>query len=131
MRFPAGRRGKSRRWPTSGTIVPHDDTQSNRLGTHHLHLVPFGSRLWIEQVAFRDYLRTHPDVALDYAAMKRRLADPHGLDREAYTTAKTPFVQRLLEEALGRHEPSPAAGRESDVIQTTTRTFIAGLAGGS
>src|SRR6187431_2080176 len=36
--------------------------------THHLHLVPLGSQLWIEQLAFRDYLRTHPDEAMEYAA---------------------------------------------------------------
>jgi len=68
--------------------------------THHLHLVPLGSPLWIEQLAFRDYLRTHHDVALEYAALKRRLVDAHGLDREAYTTAKGPFVHRVLGEAL-------------------------------
>lgn len=50
--------------------------------THHLHLVLLGSPLWNEQLAFRDYLRTHPDVALEYAALKRRLADTHRLDRE-------------------------------------------------
>ena len=68
--------------------------------THHLHLVPLGSPLWTEQVAFRDYLRTHPDVALEYAALKHRLADAHRFDREAYTAAKAPFVQRVLAEAL-------------------------------
>ena len=31
---------------------------SPALRTHHLHLVPLGSPLWIEQLAFRDYLRT-------------------------------------------------------------------------
>jgi hypothetical protein len=46
---------------------------SPALRTHHLHLVPLGSPLWIEQLAFRDYLRTHPEVALEYAALKRRL----------------------------------------------------------
>ena len=68
--------------------------------THHLHLVPLGSPLWIEQLAFRDYLRTHPDVAMEYAALKRRLAEAHRFDREAYTNAKTPFVQRVLQNAL-------------------------------
>jgi GrpB-like predicted nucleotidyltransferase (UPF0157 family) len=67
---------------------------------YHLHVVPQGSPLWIEQLAFRDYLRTHPDVAPEYAALKRRLADTHRHDREAYTTAKAPFVQRVLREAL-------------------------------
>jgi GrpB-like predicted nucleotidyltransferase (UPF0157 family) len=68
--------------------------------THHLHLVPLGSPLWIEQLAFRDFLRTHPDVALEYATLKRRLAELHRVDREAYTSAKAPFVQRVLDEAL-------------------------------
>jgi GrpB-like predicted nucleotidyltransferase (UPF0157 family) len=68
--------------------------------THHLHLVPVGSPLWNEQLAFRDYLRSHADVALEYAALKRRLAETHRLDREAYTTAKAPFVRRVLREAL-------------------------------
>lgn len=68
--------------------------------THHLHLVPRESSLWIEQLAFRDHLRAHPDLALEYAALKRRLADAHRLDREAYTAAKAPFVQRVLKDAL-------------------------------
>ena len=35
--------------------------------THHLHLVPFNSPLWIERLAFRDYLRKDPAVAAEYA----------------------------------------------------------------
>jgi len=72
------------------------------LRTHHLHLVPLDSPLWIAQLAFRDYLRAHPDTALEYAALKRRLAEAHRFDREAYTTAKTPFVQRVVARAIGR-----------------------------
>jgi len=68
--------------------------------THHLHLVPLHSRLWIERLAFRDHLRAHPDVAREYAALKTRLADAHRFDRERYTDAKAPFVQRVLDEAL-------------------------------
>jgi GrpB-like predicted nucleotidyltransferase (UPF0157 family) len=68
---------------------------SPALRTHHLHLVPLGSPLWTERLAFRDYLRTHRDVAKEYAALKYRLADAHRYDREAYTNAKTPFVQRI------------------------------------
>ena len=68
--------------------------------THHLHLVPVGSRLWNEQLAFRDYLCAHPDAAAEYEALKRRLAEVHRFDREAYTNAKAPFVQRALADAL-------------------------------
>src|ERR1035437_8071942 len=68
--------------------------------THHLHLIPFRSRLWLERLAFRDYLRRHAGVAVEYAELKQRLAAQHRLDREAYTEAKTPFVGRILKIAL-------------------------------
>ena len=68
--------------------------------THHLHLVPFRSRLWAERLLFRDYLRSHPQAASEYATLKARLAEEHRFDREGYTDAKGPFIQRIL--ALAR-----------------------------
>jgi GrpB-like predicted nucleotidyltransferase (UPF0157 family) len=44
----------------------------------------------------RDFLRAHPDVATEYADLKRLLAREHRLDREAYTDAKRPFITRVL-----------------------------------
>jgi GrpB-like predicted nucleotidyltransferase (UPF0157 family) len=70
--------------------------------THHLHLVPYGSALWSERLAFRDYLRSNPAVAGEYANLKARLADVHRNDREAYTEAKGPFVARVVRLALGQ-----------------------------
>lgn len=75
--------------------------------THHLHLVPFGSPLWTERLAFRDYLRRDPIVAAEYAQLKRELAERDEFDREAYTDAKGPFVQRIVERALAREPPLP------------------------
>ncbi len=72
--------------------------------THHLHLIPFRSRLWAERLAFRDYLREHTDVAMEYAELKQRLAAQHRLDREAYTDAKTPFVERIVKLALAKKQ---------------------------
>jgi len=68
--------------------------------THHLHLVPFGSKQWLEPIAFRNYLRVHPAVAAEYEALKRRLAREHHFDREAYTEAKHSFVSRVTESAM-------------------------------
>jgi GrpB-like predicted nucleotidyltransferase (UPF0157 family) len=65
--------------------------------THHLHLVPFQSDLWVERLAFRDVLRTAPAIAAEYAALKRQLASRYRDDRDAYTEAKAPFVQRVLQ----------------------------------
>jgi len=70
--------------------------------THHLHLVPMGSPLWAETIAFRDYLRAHPAIASEYEALKRRLARQFQFDREAYTEAKRPFIDRIIRVATGQ-----------------------------
>jgi GrpB-like predicted nucleotidyltransferase (UPF0157 family)/GNAT superfamily N-acetyltransferase len=69
--------------------------------TYHLHLIPSKSQLWIERLAFRDYLREHQDVAAAYASLKYELAQKYRLFREMYTAAKGPFIQDIVERALG------------------------------
>ena len=69
--------------------------------THHLHLVPYRSRLWTERIAFRDCLRSDPVVAREYGELKRRLAEVPRFDREAYTEAKSPFIARVLKRLIG------------------------------
>lgn len=60
----------------------------------HLHLVPHGSPRYLAELTFRDRLRADPSLAAEYAALKQRLAAEHADDREAYTAAKAPFVER-------------------------------------
>lgn len=62
----------------------------------HLHLLRTGDQRLADMAVFRDRLRCSPRVAAEYAAMKRRLADEHRADREAYTEAKTGFVVRVV-----------------------------------
>jgi GrpB-like predicted nucleotidyltransferase (UPF0157 family) len=64
--------------------------------THHLHLVPLGSQTWVERLAFRDALRQNPELAQEYAVLKRCLALDFANDREAYTDAKAPFIQNAI-----------------------------------
>ncbi|WDE11582.1 GrpB family protein [Thalassomonas haliotis] len=64
--------------------------------THHLHLIPFNSPLWLERLAFRDHLRKNPQVAKEYSELKRKLAREHKEDRELYTQKKWPFIQAQL-----------------------------------
>lgn len=68
--------------------------------THHLHLVPMNSSQWVRTMAFRDYLRTHAGVANEYETLKRTLAARFQFDREAYTEAKHPFIDLVVERAL-------------------------------
>ena len=68
--------------------------------THHLHLVPFGSKHWDERLRFRDYLRRNLTIAKEYAELKQRLAKQYEFDREGYTEAKGLFIQRILKLAM-------------------------------
>lgn len=67
--------------------------------THHLHMVQVGGAFWERHLMFRDYLRSHPAAAQDYASLKKALATRHGSDREAYTEAKTDFVRGIERQA--------------------------------
>lgn len=71
----------------------------NRL--FHIHAVETTSAFWRRHLAFRDYLRAHPEACDEYAALKRRLAAQYGADREGYTEAKTEFITRIERLALG------------------------------
>jgi GrpB-like predicted nucleotidyltransferase (UPF0157 family) len=68
--------------------------------THHVHVVEAGGDEERRTLAFRDYLRNHPDAAREYAALKMRLArEFSGEDfasREGYAAAKGAFVARIL-----------------------------------
>lgn len=64
--------------------------------THHLHLVPEDSARWRQRLAFRDALRENPALAAEYAALKHRLAKQFRDGREAYTEAKSGFVNQVL-----------------------------------
>lgn len=64
--------------------------------THHLHLVPFGSPLWRERLAFRDRLRTDAATRNAYSDLKVAVATKYRDDCEAYTDAKTGFIRGVL-----------------------------------
>jgi len=77
--------------------------------THHVHVVESGGAEERRTLAFRDYLRAHPDVARDYAVLKRGLAAHHAAStfasRQAYADAKTEFVTRATARALAAGLP--------------------------
>jgi GrpB-like predicted nucleotidyltransferase (UPF0157 family) len=74
--------------------------------THHVHVVAAGSEAERRTLAFRDYLRTHPQDARDYEALKRHLAATHSdatfSSRQAYADAKIEFVNRIVRLAAAR-----------------------------
>lgn len=65
----------------------------------HVHVRRAGS--WGEQFAllFRDYLRAHPEEAVQYAQTKRQLARLHRDDGHGYTDAKGPYIWDIIRRA--------------------------------
>lgn len=78
----------------------HKDVAGVR--AYHLHTVETNSEFWQRHLLFRDFLRAHPPVAEEYAALKRDLARKFRNQREAYTDAKSPFIRAV--EARARAE---------------------------
>jgi GrpB-like predicted nucleotidyltransferase (UPF0157 family) len=72
--------------------------------THHVRLSESGSEQERNHLLFRDYLRGHPRVAAEYAALKLKLAAAHdGLtmkSQELYSLSKTDFVHSVFRTAL-------------------------------
>jgi GrpB-like predicted nucleotidyltransferase (UPF0157 family) len=63
---------------------------------YQVHVCQIGSDWERVHLLFRDYLRTHPDVANEYGRMKLRLAGQHGQERIAYNDDKGPFIDAVV-----------------------------------
>ncbi len=66
--------------------------------SHHVHVTEPHGEMW-QRLAFRDYLRAHPKEAANYERLKRQLAAEHPTDREAYTDAKSVYVESVMRKA--------------------------------
>ncbi len=82
-------------------IAGHEAFRSPANGPRHrLCVYPQNtSPLLREQLSFRDYLRTHPDEADQYGALKKELVVRFSSDHVGYTEAKTDFVRAVLKKA--------------------------------
>ncbi|MFF4259784.1 GrpB family protein [Streptomyces sp. NPDC001663] len=65
----------------------------------HIHVRQLGSFSQQFALLFRDYLRTAPSAAAEYAAVKRRCAADFHDDRAGYVAAKDPFVWDIIRRA--------------------------------
>jgi GrpB-like predicted nucleotidyltransferase (UPF0157 family) len=93
--------------------IPGREAFSQPVGKpeHHLYACPLDGDELRRHRSFRDHLRSHPEDARAYEALKRAAAHRFGDDRAAYTHAKTGFVEAVLRrasrvqtEGLGRRD---------------------------
>lgn len=71
---------------------------------YHIHMGPADHKALWNRVLFRRYLKKHPDSADEYAALKKKLAETYRFDREAYTEAKTEFIEKITDIAIAKTE---------------------------
>src|SRR6516164_3142953 len=85
---------------------PDDPNQDYRLSflrpnpaarPHHLQIIQHDHPSFRALIVFRDVLRRDVKARAAYSALKADLANEHQSDRNAYSNAKTEFVQAILE----------------------------------
>ena len=64
--------------------------------THHLNLATQESKFWKNELAFRDYLRAHDQMAAEYVELKKHLAEEYARVHEIDLDGKTEFITRVL-----------------------------------
>jgi GrpB-like predicted nucleotidyltransferase (UPF0157 family) len=75
--------------------------------SYHIHVIQAGGPHEQRHLVVRDFLRAHPEVAREYAGLKRAVAEQHPGDRLSYMAGKEAFVVELERRALAWAAWSP------------------------
>ena len=73
------------------------DNKDN-LQKHHLYVCTQDSKELKRHIAFRDYLRSHPEAIQEYSQIKEEGAALYPYDMEKYIGYKSPFIERIYQE---------------------------------
>lgn len=76
--------------------------------SHHLHIFGQDSPHIVRHLAFRDYLRHHPEIARQYSDIKVQAALVNKQDMDGYIAAKSPFIEAIQAIALTENQARPA-----------------------
>ena len=80
--------------------------------THRVYIVMAGGDNELKTLAFRDFLRDHPEVAREYESLKRHLSSRYDAElfasQQAYAEAKGSFIAAVTERAVALGYPRTA-----------------------
>lgn len=70
----------------------------DHLQKHHLYVCPQDSDELKRHIAFRDYLRSHPDAVWEYSLIKEEGARLYPYEIEKYIQYKSSFIEKIYQE---------------------------------
>ena len=70
----------------------------DHLQKHHLYVCPQDSDELKRHIAFRDYLRAHPEAVREYSLIKEEGAKLYPYDIEKYIEYKSPVIEKIYRE---------------------------------
>lgn len=82
-----------------GEEIP-EKIHNHHIRVAHIHTIPVSSEHWLRHIAFRDYLRTHPETREEYQTLKEKLSTMEWVDGNDYNEAKDPFIKREEQNAV-------------------------------
>lgn len=68
------------------------------LRKHHLYVCAQDSEELRRHIAFRDYLRSHPEAVAEYCRVKEEGARLYPWDIDKYIEHKSPFIEKIYKE---------------------------------
>ena len=68
------------------------------LRTHHLYVCPQDSKELKRHLAFRNYLRKHPNTVKEYGKIKKEAANLYPNDIEKYCMYKSQIIEKIYKE---------------------------------
>ena len=74
------------------------------LRKHHLYVCAQDSEELRRHIAFRDYLRSHPDAVAEYSRIKEEGVELYPWDIDKYIEYKSPFIESIYKRILGIEE---------------------------
>ncbi|MFI3547385.1 GrpB family protein [Mammaliicoccus sciuri] len=69
--------------------------------THHLHVFDYKNKTEIERhLAFKEYLKSHKEIAKEYGELKNELAKNYPEDIKSYVNGKDKYVKKIEKKAI-------------------------------
>jgi GrpB-like predicted nucleotidyltransferase (UPF0157 family)/GNAT superfamily N-acetyltransferase len=90
---------------------------------YHIHLTYPENKEWKEFLGFRDYLRSHPREAQDYAELKKQAAFEANEEGEKYRKLKEPIFRKIKAEDQSQAEDTVIRIMEKEDIPALINNF--------